>query len=430
MYTYEKEVLENGLRIVSVHMPHIHSVVAAAYIGIGSRYEKEEKLGLSHVLEHMLFRGPRGFKNSLALLQAVDDIGGEIDAYTSPEHSVILIQVHKTHGKRALDILGAIILGGNFGEEDLVTEKHIIQEETDQFMDNKGDYVCLDDISYNLMWKTASSLNSVSCGSSKTIGGITKEDLEEHYDAFLVPENIVLCLSGNFEKEDAQRWAMDTFGGFRGKLTASKPPLTVEQDAPRCIFKKSHSQTTYFKLCHKAYPYKHPNVLITLLLADILGGGISSRLSSHIRERLGLVYDITSYPTLFSDVGSVDIYTSTKKINFEKTITAVMDEVDRLVESGVTQKELERTEERVFGQMQFTMDSPLAMANWFGTEELLIQPADPDRPEVQAEKVHNITTEQVSAVIKDIFVPSKRNLVVVGRTGFTERKRVKKLLAK
>ena len=119
-----------------------------------------------------------------------------------------------------------------------------------------------------------------------------------------------------------------------------------------------------------------------------------------------------------------------KKINFEKTITAVMAEVDRLVESGVTQKELERTEERVFGQMQFTMDSPLAMANWFGTEELLIQPADPDRPEVQAEKVHNIATEQVSAVIKDIFVPSKRNLVVVGRTGFTERKRVKKLLTK
>ncbi len=413
--------------MLSIRLPHIHSVVVAAYIGIGSCYEKNEKLGLSHLLEHMLFRGPRGFKDSLALLQAVDDIGGEIDAYTSPEHSAILIQVHKKHSKKALDILGDILLGGNFREEDIYTEKHIIQEETSQFMDNKGDYVCLDDISYNLMWKTGLP-NSTLFGNKKTIASITKEDLEEHYDRFFVPENVVLCISGNFDKGDVQSWVGDTFGGFRGKLNVNKPPLIVEQKAPKCVFKKASSHTTHFKLCHKAYPYKHPNVLTALLIADVMGGGISSRLSSNLRERLGLVYDITSYPTLFSDVGSVDIYTSTKKANFEKTMTAVMGEVDKLVESGISREELTRTEERVYSQMQFIMDSPLAMANWFGTEELLIKPVKPDRPEIQAQKVHNITPEKVSKVIREVFVPERRNLVVVGPTGFRERKRVKKLL--
>lgn len=427
MYTYEKDVLQNGLRVLYIRIPNVHSVVTAAYIGMGSRYDNDDKLGLSHLLEHMLFRGSRGFKDSLELLQAVDDIGGEIDAYTSPEHSAILIQVHKKHDKRALEILGSILLGGNFSEGDILTEKQIIQEETSQFMDNKGDYVCLDDISYNLMWKTGSE-NSASFGDKKTIASISKDDLEEHYDRFFVPENVVLCVSGNFKKEDIKRWVEDTFSGFRGKLTVNKPPLIEEQNAPKCVFKKVSSQTTHFKLCHKAYPYKHPKVLITILIADILGGGISSRLTSSIRERLGLVYDIAAYPTLFSDVGSVDIYTSTKKANFEKTVTAVMSEVDKLVENGISQEELLRTEERVHGQMQFTMDSPLAMANWFGTEELLIMPDEPDRPEIQARKVHNITPEDIFAVIRDIFVPEKRNLVAVGPTGLWERKRVRKLL--
>lgn len=427
MYTYEKEVLHNGLRVLYTRMPHIHSVVMAAYIGMGSRYERDEKLGLSHLLEHMLFRGPTGFKDSLELLQAVDDIGGEIDAYTSPEHSAILVQVHNKHSKRALEILGGILLGGNFREGDIYTEKHIIQEEMGQFVDNKGDYVCIDDISYNLMWKTG-SLNSVSLGDKKTIANISKADLEEHYDMFFVPENVVVCISGNFDKEKVRSWVEDTFGKFRGKLTTSKPPLIVEQKAPKCVFKKISSQTTRFKLCHKAYPYKHPSVLTTLLIADVLGGGISSRLPSNVRERLGLVYEIATYPTLFSDVGSVDIYTSTKKTNLEKTVTAVMGEVNKLVESGISQKELRRTEERVYSQMQFIMDSPLSMANWFGTEELLIKPAEPDRPEIQARKVHNVTPEEVSRVIGEIFVPERRNLVVVGPTGLWERKRVRKLL--
>lgn len=419
--------MPNGLRILYIHMPHVHSMVAAAYIGMGSRYESDEKLGISHLLEHMLFRGPLGFKDSLELLQAVDDIGGEMDAYTSPEHSAILIQVHKRHGRRALEILGSILLGGNFREGDIYTEKHIIQEEMGMFLDTKGDYVCIDDLSYNLMWKTG-SLNSTPFGDKKTIESISKRDLEEHYERFFVAENIVICISGNFSKTRTHGWMKDIFGELRGRLTVSKPPLIVEQEAPKCVFKKVPSQTTHIKLCHKAYPYKHPDVLITLLISDVLGGGISSRLPSNIRERLGLVYEITSHPTLFSDVGSVDISTSTKKANFERTIVAIMDEVKRLVEEGVSRDELKRTEERVYNHMQFTMDSPLAMANWFGTEELLISPGEPDRPEIQAQKVHDIKPDGVARVVREIFVPAKRNLVVVGPTGFRERKRIKKLI--
>ena len=160
-----------------------------------------------------------------------------------------------------------------------------------------------------------------------------------------------------------------------------------------------------------------------LLLADVLGGGISSRLLLNVREKLGLVYDISCYPTMFSDVGSIDIFTSTKKENFEKTTQSVMDEVHKLFHEGITEQELSRTEERVFSHMQFVMDSPLAMANWFGIEELLITPETPDTPEKQAQKIHDIKLEDVHKVISEIFVPEKRNFIVVGAYGLLSKKR-------
>ncbi len=413
MYTYRKEVLPNGLRVIYLEMPHIHSVVMSTYIGIGSRYEEDKKCGISHLLEHMLFRGARSFENSFELLQAIDNIGGESDAYTSPEHTAVIIQVHNRHLEKGLHILSDILLGGNFKPDDLETEKSILREEIKQFVDVKGDYICIDDMSFCLMWKDGSTKTPL-FGDEKTITALTAGDLISYYKKFFVPENIVLCISGSFKKELVTHFINETFGSLQGTFLGQKPSLRTIQTEPKYLFKKSPSQTTSFKLCHKAYPYKHKNAIIMLLIADVLGGAISSRLPLNLREKLGLVYEITCYPIMFSDVGSIDIYTSTKKENFEKAVHAVMDEIHKLFSEGITEDELKRTEERVFSQTQLVMDSPLAMANWFGIEELLISPETPDTPEKQAQKIHDIRLEDVQHTISEVFVPEKRNLIVVG----------------
>jgi len=427
MYTYTKDVLANKLRVIYLEMPHIHSVVLSAYVGVGSRYEEEKKLGISHLLEHMLFRGTKRFKNSFELLQSIDNIGGESDAYTSPEYSAITIQVHNKYIERGLILLGDIVLGGNFKPNDIAMEKCIIQEEMKQFVDVKGDYVCIDDMSFCLMWKEGKAATPL-FGDEKTIAALTDDDLCAHYKKFFVPENIVLCISGNFKKKEVIRYIEDIFGDVKGQFSAQKPPLRVIQSEPKSLFKKSPSQTTSFKLCHKAYPYKHKNVLIMLVIADVLGGGIGSRLLLNLREKLGLVYEIACYPTMFSDVGSIDIYTSTKKENFEKTVHAVMDEVQKLYRKGISGQELKRTEERVFSQTQLIMDSPIAMSHWFGVEEMLIAPQTPDTPEKQAHKIHNIKLEDVRHAISEIFIPEKRNLIVVGHYNVTGKRRAIELL--
>ncbi len=427
MYKYSKETLSNGLRVIYIEIPHIHSVVISGYVGMGSRFENNEQLGISHFLEHMIFRGARGFENSYELFKAIDDIGGDIDAYTAPEYSAITIQVLNKYLQNGLRILGDILLGGNFKDVDIETERQILREEIGQFKDVKGDYVCIDDISYNLMWKE-NSIDLASIGDEKTLSAITKDELSTHYRKFFVPENVVICISGNFERDKARNLIKEIYTNFLGKYTAAKPPLRDEQTSPRHIFKKSPAHMISLKLCHKAYPYKHKNVVIVLIITDILGGGISSILLSNIRERLGLVYEILSYPTMFSDVGSIDIYTSTNINNFAKTLTAIMDEINKLLKNGISNEDLKRTEERVFSQMQLIMDSPLAMANWFGVEELLLCPQNPETPENQAERVRNVRIEQVYEVMKEIFVPEKRNLVVIGPCKRRDRRKVLKIL--
>lgn len=428
MYKYSKEVLSNGLRVIYIEMPYIHSVVIASYVGMGSRFENNEQLGISHFLEHMLFRGARRFENSYELFKAIDDIGGDIDAYTAPEYSALTIQVLNKYLENGLNILSDILLGGNFSVNDIETERQILQEEIGQFKDVKGDYVCIDDISYNLMWKE-NSIDLASIGDEKTLSTIKKNELTTHYRKFFVPENVVICISGNFEKDKASYLIKEIYNNFQGKFTIKKPPLKNIQTSPQYVFKKSPAHMISFKLCHKAYPYNHKNVVIVLIITDILGGGISSRLVSNIREKLGLVYEISSYPTMFSDVGAIDIYTSTNPANFTKTLAAIIDEINKLFKNGISNDDLKRTEERVFSQTQLIMDSPFAMANWFGVEELLLSPQNPETPEKQAEKVRNVGIEQVYQVMKEIFVPEKRNLIVIGPCKSRDKKKALKILS-
>ncbi|MFQ5965241.1 MAG: M16 family metallopeptidase [Candidatus Scalinduaceae bacterium] len=422
MYKYSKEVLANGLRVIYIEIPHIHSVVIASYVGMGSRFENNEQLGISHFLEHMLFRGTRRFENSYELFKSIDDIGGDIDAYTAPEYSAVTIQVLNKYLENGLKILSDILLGGNFNVNDIETERLILKEEIGQFKDAKGDYICIDDISYNLMWKE-NSIDIASIGDEKTLSAITKDELTTHYKKFFVPENVVICISGNFKKDKTSNFVRKIYDNFQGKYKVKKPPITNKQTSPRHVFKKSPAHMISLKLCHKAYPYKHKNVVIVLIITDILGGGISSRLVSNIREKLGLVYEISSYPTMFSDVGSIDIYTSTHTNNFSKTLTAVMDEINKLLRNGISDEDLKRTEERVFSQMQLIMDGPLAMVNWFGVEELLLCPQIPETPENLAEKVRNVKREQVYQVMKEIFVPEKRNLIVIGPCKWKDKRK-------
>lgn len=429
MYTYDKVTLPNGIRVLFLHMPHVHSAVCAAYVGMGSRYESPEHAGLSHLVEHMLFRGARGYERSVDLLASVEDIGGSADAFTSPEYAAFLMRSHARNAAKALQILMDLLLGAEFREDDLELERAIVLEEITEFQDSRGDYVSIDDMAYNLMWKKGGN-GSLSFGDERGLRGFTVEDLRQHYDALFVPSNVVICIAGNFERPAMEAAIGDALAGLCGDRPELDAQTVDAQKSPKCLFTCVSSPSVQVKLCHKAFSYRHPQLVTMLLIGDVLGGGVSSRLMTGVREREGLVYEISGFPTLFSDAGSVDVFTRTSPRKLVKTIQAIVAELDRLAQDGITERELRRTEESVFTQMHMVMDNPMDMANWFGVEELLIGPESPDTPDAQAEKVRNVSRDEVVAVARQIFAPHRRNLVAVGPCGWLSRRRIRKLLAK
>ena len=427
MYTYDKVVLPNGLRVVFLHMPHVQSTVTAAYVGMGSRYEPPETEGLSHLLEHMLFRGARGYADSIDLLGAIADIGGAADAFTSPEYAAFLMSSHARRAGQAFKLLADVLLGADLREDDLDVERNIVLAELEDFKAADGDYVSIEDIAYGLMWKVDQQ-PSLALGSQRILDSFTVKALREHYQTFFVPSNIVLCVAGRFDRDEMADAVARELGPLAGEQPELRADIVDDRGGPKCMFVPCPSPAVQVKLCHKAFSYRHPQLVTVLLIADVLGGGVSSRLMSRVRESAGLVYDISCHPSLFGDVGSVDIHTRCDSKSMAEIVRISLEELDRLLSEGVSEQELRRSEETAFTHTHFILDSPLDLATWFGVEELLIRPGKPETPEEQAEKIRDVSREQLLAVAREIFAPEGRNFVALGRAGWLQRRRARKLL--
>ena len=425
--SFENVVLPNGLRVVKIDMPHIHSVVVTMYVRVGPRLEGAERNGISHFLEHMMFKGTKQYSDSLAISAAVDSIGAELNGATLPEYSEYVLSVHTKHLERGLQALSEVLLSSSVTEKHIEQEKRIILEEMGQHRDVAGMGANLDELSYELMWPGQS--HSFRCiGTEEIVAGMTRDELLSHYHRFYVPQNMVMCVSGNFQRTGIDDLFGELFGQFTGHADFEETKIVDRQVTPRCLFKKSRVRMAYMKLCHKACSYRDPDLLSVLAATDVLGGGVSSRLFTAVRERLGLVYDISSSPTLFSDIGSVDVFTSSSKGNLVKTVRAILDEIDRLVQDGITPEELKTIKDRVGCHMEQMLDSPIELADWFGIRELLTHPAKVCTPEEEVMKLRELQPEDLLTVFRDLFVPEKRSLVVTGSYGWRQKRQIMEML--
>ncbi|HUW33408.1 MAG TPA: pitrilysin family protein [Planctomycetota bacterium] len=424
---YQKTTLPNGLRLIRVHMPSVHSVAAGLYVKSGPRFESAEKSGISHFVEHMLFKGTRHIPNSRAISDAVENIGGDINGSTMPEYSEFSLVVHPRHLDEGLRMFSDILLDSVFDPNELENEKQIIIEEISQYLDVAGDSVSLDELSYNLMWPTKSTSYSA-LGSDETIKRFTRDDIVEHYRRFFVPSNMVLTIAGNFDPAHVDSLVAELFGGISGEVQIPEPEYIPNVSFPRMIYKKMPTRMGYMKLCHKACSYRDPNLLAVLVVCDILGGGTASKLFARLREELGLVYDISTSAALYSDVGSIDVMTSTNSPKLVPTLQGILDVTGELAVKGITEHELARVKDRVACQMEFLLDSPGDLVEWFGARELLAEPGKLDTPAGEVEHLRAVTTDDVNRVMKQCFVPGKRGLVLVGAASWPQRRKIAKLM--
>lgn len=427
MIESQRHRLPNGLRVIYLPMPTFHSAIGVVYVRMGPRFETAEDNGLSHFVEHVLFKGTEKHPDPDSLSREIDAIGGELNGATMPEYTELVVSCHSRHFLRGLDLLLEVALRPRFDPQHVETERHVVLEEMGQYRDVVGHDYSIDELSYELMWPRQA--HAFSClGPERNIQRFTPEQVEAHYRRFLKARNVVVCVAGNFDHAAVEGVIAERFGGLEGGEATEAPALRDEQMAAQCLFRRVRTRMAYLKLCHKACSYHDPQLYPVLILSDVLGGGVTSRLFARLRERDGLVYDVSSNTTLFSDCGWLDIITTTSRGKLAAAVEASLEEIRRLADEGIGEDHLQSIKDRVACQMEMLEDSPPDVADWFGVREILLAPEKVNSPTEEAERLKHVTPAQIRQAAANVFRPARRSLVVVGPSTWGQRRRIRGVL--
>ncbi len=428
MLQFTRQTLPNGTRVIYAAMPGFHSAIATLYLRMGPRFESPQENGISHFAEHVLFKGTAEYPDPEALAHAMDASGAELNGATMPEYTELAAASHTRNFLRALHLLTQVALHPLFDPRHVEIERQVVLEEMGQSRDVPGDGVTVDELVHEAMWP-GHAHQFQSLGPERNIRAITPDDLRRHYQRFLKGSNVVISVAGNYPHDEVAAMLADTFGCLEPGQPLSSPALPDGQSAPRHRFMWAPSRMAYLRLCHKAYSYSDPRSYALMILSEALGGGVTSRLFSRLRERDGLVYDIYSAIPLFHDCGWVEIATTTSRGNVALAVQAALEEARKIAEEGIPEGQLLTIREKIACNLEMLQDSPPDLAEWMGTRELLLAPDEIITPQGEANRLAQVTASELREVAREVFQPQRRTLVVVGPCPWTHRRRIRRLLA-
>ncbi|HBY56792.1 MAG TPA: peptidase M16 [Candidatus Atribacteria bacterium] len=390
-------------------MPYMKSVAIVFGIGIGSRYEEDDHQGISHLIEHMLFKGTNKRKNTLEISQAIESIGGEINASTSKEITHLYVKVPQEQFKIAFDVLADIILNSLIREEDLCKEKNIIIEEIKKYEDIPEELVEI--LLDKIMWKDH-PLGRPILGDVKSISNIQRENLLSYINEFYRPNNLVVSVAGNIKFADVILQVKNYFKGMEKGEIKGYLPANSNQKTIQIGIKFKKSSQTHLSLGFPGISRLNPDKYCMDLLDIILGSGLSSRLFQEIRVKKGLAYDIHSFIQYFNDVGSFNIYAGIDSNRIKETIRAILGELKKIKEDNLKEGELKKAKEMYKGSLSLSLEGTLSRAFWLGNRMLLY-----DKPitfqEVK-ERIEEVREKDIQRLARSIFIKDKINLSIIG----------------
>jgi predicted Zn-dependent peptidase len=412
--------LSNGLRLVTLELPHLHSALLALYVRAGSRHETAAQSGVGHFLEHMFFRGSEGFPDSVAMNATVEEVGGNLNGYTSRDHAFYYTPVHPGGLSTAATVLSDLIAAPLLKEMSL--EREVILEEMLDEVDEQGRDIDLDNLTKRALWP-GHPLALKIAGTPETVRALRREDLRAHHDRWYCASNLVLCMAGSVHREQAQQIAEQTFKRFAVGEPSREAPPPPPRAGPRLeLFEHDESQTE-FRLNFVAPPEGHPDFLPLMLLRRVLDDGLSSRLPLRIVERRGLAYSVHCGIDSFSDVAVFEVEAATAPGKVAPTLDEIGRTLGQLCKAGPTVEELHRAKLRHRLGLTFLLDSPGDLAAWFGGTSLF---REPPSLESRGAAVDAIPPEEVVRVARQVL--TRRNLLVtaVGNPSAKQRAEIER----
>lgn len=364
---FHKIRLKNGITVVSERMPHVRSVCIGLWVPTGSRHEAPQENGISHFVEHMLFKGTEK-RTALDIATVVDSLGGEINAFTSREHTTYYIKVLDAHLAMALDVLSDIFLHSLFDAEELERERQVILEEIRMQEDQPEDYV--HDLVQNVIWADQ-SLGFPVAGRAETVSALDRQGLLDFVGRRYRRPDLVISCAGNVEHEACVRAIEEGFQGF------SPLPADVPQDVPRyCTDSRvvaKDLEQVHLCLTMPGLSQTHPDRYAFYALNTILGTNMSSRLFQEVREKRGMAYSIFSYLSSYRDAGNMTVYAGASREKIKEVIEIVGREIDQLTRERVGAAELHKAKEYMKGGLMLSLESSSSVMSRIAKQELYFQ---------------------------------------------------------
>lgn len=413
--------LLNGLRVVCVEMPHLHAAELAIYIKVGGRNDPPGKSGLSHFLEHMLFRGTTDFKSSLEIENAFEAIGGAPNAATDAESTCYYSRIHPDHVKRGMEIFASMLLHPLL--VGIETEKRIIIEEAREDLNEQGDEINPDTIVSRLLWP-GHPLGLPTIGTLESINSICREDLAGHLQAYYRPNAAVVVVSGPVRSHNVFSSAEDIFGNWQ---TATLPTNTLalkRHTSPQMSFVQDSDSQMNLQLAFLGIPRGDSRFTALRLLRRVLAGGGSSRLYLRLREELGIIYSVEAAIGSYDETGCLAIDLSTAPETLVQAIKVTLEELVKIVTEPMPAAELERVKQSYIFDLEYSRDSTYEMGGRYGWGELMnvVRSIEEDQQDGRS-----TTAEDIIATARAIFTPENLRLVAVGPWKKGMKKQVREL---
>jgi len=390
----QRYVCDNGLRIVTEQIPTVRSVAIGVWVGTGSKFENEANNGISHFLEHMFFKGTTT-RTAKEIAESFDEIGGNVNAFTSKEYTCYYARVLDQHAQHALDVLTDMYFDSVFDSEELEKEKNVVIEEISMYEDTP------DDLVHDLIARACYSDHSLGysiLGSEEVLRSLRRDDLLQYIDHRYLPSNTVITVAGNFDTSliEAINEKFSRFTRSGTEISIVKPAF-----AAKSIIQHKATEQAHLCLSLPGYHVGHEQVYSLIILNNILGGSMSSRLFQEIREERGLAYSVYSYHTAYKECGSFTIYTGTAPEHVGQVFDIVSNILHDLRKNGITAKELRKGKEQLKGSLMLSLESTNSRMNRLGKNELLLG-RHLTLDEITS-RIDKVTNDSILAVAQELF---------------------------
>lgn len=420
---YKRTTLDNGLRLLTAPMSGMRSASIAFFFTVGSRYESRPAAGISHFIEHMLFKGTQRYPTARLISEAIEGIGGMFNGSTSKELTSYTARVPGEHLEEVMYVLADMVRHPLFDPAELEKERNVIIEELRSTKDDPQEWVSL--LIDETMWPDL-PLGRDDAGFEEVVANLQREQMLAYFDEHYRPNELVISIAGNIDEEKTINLVQALFGdwqvGSPSSYSECLPPLNAR---PITIINKSTEQ---LNLClgTLGISYASPDYYAFMLANAILGDGMSSRLFQSLREEQGLAYDIGSYFNSYAETGNFVVSAGIDPSRSEEAIRAIIEELTRLCETPVPADELARITAYIRGSMLLGMEGTHQVASWLGSQESLrCSILDIDKIVALVEAV---TPQDIQRVAQTCFAPQWRRLAIIGPCKPKQAERLGKLL--